>query len=152
LNLGKELGVWDYAQLGFGGLIGGGVAFAAWFIKLIICGFYGLFIGSASFRFGAGLDGVTAAASGVGAYLVEQPFFRGLLGGLTVGEVLSAIHMAYLGFLEPYEARVATRATLKALGVEASEQVLKMQEMALEKARAEVLKHEKPQGRYMIVD
>jgi hypothetical protein len=148
----EKLGVWDYAQLGFGGLIGGGMAFASWFIKMIICGFYGLFIGPASFRFGAGLDGITAAASGVGTYLVEQPFFRGLLGGLTMGEALSAIHMAFLGFLEPYEARVATRATLKALGIEVSEEVLKMQELALEKARAEILKPKTPLGKYVVVE
>jgi hypothetical protein len=139
-------------QLGLGGLIGGGTAFAAWFIKLIICGFYGLFIGPASFRFGAGLDGIVAATSAVGTYLIEQPFFRGLLGGLTVGEVLSTIHMAYLGFLEPYEARVATRATLKALGVEVSEEVLKMQELTLEKARAEILKPKRSLGKYVVLE
>jgi hypothetical protein len=148
----KELGAWDYVQLGFGGLIGGGVAFLAWFLKLIICGFYGLFIGSGSYRFGAALDGITAATSGVGAYLVKQPFFRGLLGGLTVGEVIRAIHMAYLGFLEPYEARAATRAALKALGVEVSEEVLKMQELALERARAEILKPKTSLGKYVVVE
>jgi hypothetical protein len=42
---------------------------------------------------------------------------------------------------------------LKALGVEVSEEVLKMQELALEKARAEILKPKKtPLGKYVVVE
>jgi hypothetical protein len=41
---------------------------------------------------------------------------------------------------------------LKALGVEVSEEVLKMQELALERARAEILKPKTSLGKYVVVE
>ena len=114
----KELEVLDYAQLGVGGLTGAAAAFAAWLAKMLSLIWAVPVWGGAAFMFGAGVDGITAAASGLGAYFVEHPLVRGFLGMLTVGEIISGVHLAYLSFMEPAEASAAARATLKAMGID----------------------------------
>ncbi|MFQ5763180.1 MAG: hypothetical protein ACE5PO_09110, partial [Candidatus Bathyarchaeia archaeon] len=78
-------------------------AYASWWAKKYSLIWAIPSMGGTAYMLGAGVDGIAAAVSALGAYTIEQSFFRGLLATLTVGEIISGIHLSYLAWaIESY--------------------------------------------------